>query len=247
MAFLLLFQYCVLSFCLLHFLWANKTNNNIKQEINISWQHLALVKFTSNIISCLLCSWLGGWHKLICLRISVSILRSWTFITKTMSNMKPEVTIYWRYGKLTDEQIKFSAWHFDIKWQPFTNFLKQQDMLGLYMSSFTSFTKYHVLLPPGPCPWHFTHTVLLFLYAKKHYILENISKCQDTSFRRWRSQNDHRFLVLFWVLHSDQSQQRLDFYKIFLYWIVPPVFHCECYQIEILAYHSSKMYQSLQK
>ena len=154
------------SFYLWHFLWANKTNNKIKQEINISWQHLTLVKFTNNKISCY-CPWLGGWHQLICLRLSITILHSWTFITKPMSNMKPEITIYWRYDKLTDEQIKFSAWLFDMKWQPFTNFLEHHDMLALYMSSFTSFSaKYYVLSPLGSCLWHFTHTVLLFLYKK---------------------------------------------------------------------------------
>ena len=86
-----------------------------------------------------------------------------------MSNMKPEITIYWRYDTLTDEQTKFSAWHFNIKRQSFTNFLEHHDMLALYMYAFTSFlAKYYVLPSVGSCLLHFMHTVLLFLYTKKH-------------------------------------------------------------------------------
>ena len=56
------------SFCLWHFLWANKTNSNIKQEINISWRHLTLVKFTNNKISCYVHGWVDGvsWFVLCC-------------------------------------------------------------------------------------------------------------------------------------------------------------------------------------
>ena len=57
-----------------------------------------------------------------------------------MSNMKPEITIYWRYDTLTDEQIKFSAWHLDIKRQPFTNLFEHQDMLALYVFIYIFFS-----------------------------------------------------------------------------------------------------------
>ena len=57
-----------------------------------------------------------------------------------MSNMKPEITIYWRYDTLTDEQIKFSAWHLDIKRQPFTNLFEHQDMLALYVFIYVFFS-----------------------------------------------------------------------------------------------------------
>ena len=58
-----------------------------------------------------------------------------------MSNVKPEIIIYWRYDTLTEEQIKFSAWHFDIKRQPFTNSLKHQVMLALYVFIYVFFNK----------------------------------------------------------------------------------------------------------
>ena len=37
---------------------------------------------------------LVGRYHLICLRVSILTIQSWTFITKPMSNMKPEITIY---------------------------------------------------------------------------------------------------------------------------------------------------------
>ena len=73
--------------------------------------------------------------------LSISILYSWTFVTKPMPNIKPEIIICWRYDTLTEEQIKFSAWHFDIKRQPFTNFLKHQVMLALYVFIYVFFNK----------------------------------------------------------------------------------------------------------
>ena len=132
--------------------------------------------------------WLSGRNQLICLGLSISILHSWTFQTKPMPNMKPEITIYWLYDTHTDEQLKFSAWHFDIKRQPCTNFWEHQDMLALHMASFTSLlVKCYVLPPLWSCLWHFMHTVLLLLYIKKHYLLENTSKYRDPTFRPWWS------------------------------------------------------------
>ena len=72
-------------------------------------------------------------------------------------------------------------------------------MLALYMSSFTSF--FSEILRTSTT-WMlsltlYAHTVLLFLYIKKHYILENTSKCWDVTFRPWES---HLFLFAEYTL-----------------------------------------------
>ena len=126
-----------------------------------------------------------------------------------MSNRKPEITIYWRYDTLTDEHIKFSAWHFDIELQTFTNFLEHQNILAFYMSAFTSFlAKYYLLPPLGPGVWHFMHTALILLYIKMHYILENTSKYRGPTFRPWPS----HFFFVYWM-YSLICRKRVLFFR----------------------------------
>ena len=126
-----------------------------------------------------------------------------------MSNRKPEITIYWRYDTLTDEHIKFSAWHFDIELQTFTNFLEHQNILAFYMSAFTSFlAKYYLLPPLGSGVWHFMHTALLLLYIKMHYILENTSKYRGPTFRPWPS----HFVFVYWI-YSLICRKRVLFFR----------------------------------
>ena len=45
----------------------------------------------------LLCPWLAERYQVICLKLSISILHCWAFITKPMRNRTPEITIYLSY------------------------------------------------------------------------------------------------------------------------------------------------------